>query len=86
MPRRAARKPLRAPGGGRSDRAAGSRAKSRPTLARQWDGIAAEVDREQAAVISGASGLEPATAEPSASVLEQIGLPCALPALISAMG
>jgi 3-oxoacyl-[acyl-carrier-protein] synthase II len=44
------------------------------TLHRQWDTIAAQVDRAHAAVISGAAGLEPATSAERA-VLKDIGLP-----------
>ncbi len=43
-------------------------------LRRQWDTIAAQVDRAHAGVISGAAGLEPATSAERA-VLMQIGLP-----------
>jgi 3-oxoacyl-[acyl-carrier-protein] synthase II len=44
------------------------------TLRRQWDAIAAQVDRARAAVISGAAGLEPATSA-ERQVLREIGLP-----------
>ncbi len=44
------------------------------TLRRQWDAIAAKVDRARAGVISGATGLEPATSA-ERDVLRQIGLP-----------
>jgi len=44
------------------------------TLRRQWDAIAAQIDRARAAVFSGASGLEPATSS-ELHVLKEIGLP-----------
>jgi len=44
------------------------------TLRHQWDTIATTVDRAQAAVISGATGVEPATSAERAA-LEEIGLP-----------
>jgi 3-oxoacyl-[acyl-carrier-protein] synthase II len=44
------------------------------TLHRQWTGIAGEVDRAHAAVVSGTAGLEPATSAERA-VLTEIGLP-----------
>ncbi len=44
------------------------------TLRRQWETIAAQVDRNHAGVISGAAGLEPATSA-ERDVLMQIGLP-----------
>jgi 3-oxoacyl-[acyl-carrier-protein] synthase II len=44
------------------------------TLRRQWDKIAGQVDRAHAAVISGATGLESATAA-ELRVLKEIGLP-----------
>ena len=44
------------------------------TLRRQWDTIAAKVDRAHAAIISGAAGLEPATSA-ERRVLKEIGLP-----------
>jgi 3-oxoacyl-[acyl-carrier-protein] synthase II len=44
------------------------------TLRRQWDNIAPEIDRAHAAVISGATGLEPATSAERAA-LKEIGLP-----------
>ena len=44
------------------------------TLHHQWDTIAGQVDRARAAIISGASGLEPATSA-EAAVLKEIGLP-----------
>ena len=58
----------------RSDRAARQPGDVEATLRRQWESIAAEVDPERAAVISGASGLEPATSAEHA-VLKAIGLP-----------
>jgi 3-oxoacyl-[acyl-carrier-protein] synthase II len=44
------------------------------TLAREWDTIAVGVDRAHAAVISGASGLEPATSA-ERRALDKFGLP-----------
>jgi len=44
------------------------------TLRQQWDTIAARIDRAHAGVISGATGLEPATSA-EREVLKQIGLP-----------
>jgi 3-oxoacyl-[acyl-carrier-protein] synthase II len=44
------------------------------TLRRQWDTIAAKVDRAHAAVISGATGIEPATSAERAA-LKEFGLP-----------
>jgi 3-oxoacyl-[acyl-carrier-protein] synthase II len=44
------------------------------TLRREWNAIVPAVDRPQAAVISGATGLEPATSAERA-VLSEIGLP-----------
>jgi 3-oxoacyl-[acyl-carrier-protein] synthase II len=44
------------------------------TLRRQWTTIATKIDRDHAAVISGATGLEPATAA-ELRVLKEIGLP-----------
>ena len=44
------------------------------TLRRQWDAVSAKLDRAHAAVVSGAAGLEPATAAEEA-VLKDIGLP-----------
>jgi 3-oxoacyl-[acyl-carrier-protein] synthase II len=44
------------------------------TLRRQWASIAAKVDRARAAIISGAAGLEPATAA-ELRALKEIGLP-----------
>ena len=44
------------------------------TLRRQWDTIAAQVDRAHAAVISGAAGWN-RRLRPSAQVLKEIGLP-----------
>jgi 3-oxoacyl-[acyl-carrier-protein] synthase II len=44
------------------------------TLRQQWETIAGEVDRTHAAVISGATGLEPATSA-ERQVLKEIGLP-----------
>jgi 3-oxoacyl-[acyl-carrier-protein] synthase II len=58
----------------RSDRAARKPGDIEATLRRQWESITAEISRERAAVISGASGLEPATSAEH-SVLKEIGLP-----------
>jgi len=58
----------------RSDRNARRENEIETTLRRQWESISAEVDRERAAVISGASGLEPAMSAEHA-VLKDIGLP-----------
>jgi 3-oxoacyl-[acyl-carrier-protein] synthase II len=58
----------------RSDRAVRQGGDIEATLRRQWESIAAEINRERAAVISGASGLEPATSAEHA-VLKEIGLP-----------
>jgi 3-oxoacyl-[acyl-carrier-protein] synthase II len=44
------------------------------SLRRQWQALAPAVDREHAAVISGASGFEPATSA-ELRVLQEIGLP-----------
>ena len=44
------------------------------SLRRQWEAIASRVDRPHAAIISGASGFEPATSAELA-VLKEIGLP-----------
>ncbi len=44
------------------------------TLRRQWTTIAAKIDRAHVAIISGAAGLEPATAA-ELRVLKEIGLP-----------
>jgi 3-oxoacyl-[acyl-carrier-protein] synthase II len=58
----------------RSDRAARQPGDVEATLRRQWESIATEINPERAAVISGASGLEPATSAEH-SVLKDIGLP-----------
>lgn len=58
----------------RSDRGARQASAIEGTLRRQWESIAAEIDRDGAAVISGASGLEPATSAEH-TVLNGIGLP-----------
>jgi 3-oxoacyl-[acyl-carrier-protein] synthase II len=58
----------------RSGRDARQKNETEATLRRQWQSIAAEVDRDHAAIISGASGLEPATSAEHA-VLKEIGLP-----------
>jgi 3-oxoacyl-[acyl-carrier-protein] synthase II len=57
-----------------SDRNARRPGEAEASLQRQWDAIAPEVDRAHAAVISGAAGLQPATAAELA-VLKTIGLP-----------
>jgi 3-oxoacyl-[acyl-carrier-protein] synthase II len=44
------------------------------SLRRQWNAIAAQIDRAHSAVLSGASGLEPATSA-ELTVLKEIGLP-----------
>jgi 3-oxoacyl-[acyl-carrier-protein] synthase II len=44
------------------------------TLRRQWDGIATDVDRAHAGIISGAAGLEPVTSA-ERNVLKDMGLP-----------
>jgi len=58
----------------RSDRDARGAGEIEAMLRSQWESIAAEVDRKRAAVICGASGLEPATSAEH-SVLKEIGLP-----------
>jgi 3-oxoacyl-[acyl-carrier-protein] synthase II len=58
----------------RSDRAARQPGDIEATLRRQWESIAGEINRERAAVISGASGLEPATSAEHL-LLKEIGLP-----------
>jgi len=57
-----------------SDRNARSEGEAEASLKRQWDAIAPQVDRAHAAIISGAAGLEPATAA-ELHVLKEIGLP-----------
>jgi 3-oxoacyl-[acyl-carrier-protein] synthase II len=57
-----------------SDRNLRKTGEAEASLRRQWDAIAPQVDRAHAAVISGASGFEPATSA-ELSVLEDIGLP-----------
>jgi 3-oxoacyl-[acyl-carrier-protein] synthase II len=44
------------------------------TLRREWDAIAPQVDRGHAAILSGATGIEPATAA-ERTALDEIGLP-----------
>jgi len=58
----------------RSDRSLRQEGEPEATLRRQFDAIAGQIDRPHAAVISGATGLEPATAA-EARVLREIGLP-----------
>ena len=58
----------------RSDRNRRQQGEIEATLRRQWDAIAAQVDRAHAAVISGATGLEPATSA-ERRVLAKFGLP-----------
>ena len=72
MPRRAA--PSRSPGSARSfaDRTNRKPGAVTGALARLWDKITAKVTAGQAAVLSGATGAEPATAEERA-FLEQHG-------------
>jgi len=55
----------------RNERKAGE---AEASLRRQWDAIAPQVDRTHAAVISGASGFQPATSA-ELSALKDIGLP-----------
>ena len=57
-----------------SDRAPRKPGDVEAVLRRQWKAIAPQIDRARAAIISGASGLEPATAA-ERSVLGEIGLP-----------
>jgi 3-oxoacyl-[acyl-carrier-protein] synthase II len=57
-----------------SDRNARHEGEAETSLRRQWDAIAPQVDRSHAAVISGAAGLEPATAA-ELRVLNDVGLP-----------
>jgi 3-oxoacyl-[acyl-carrier-protein] synthase II len=57
-----------------SDRNARTEGEAEASLRRQWDAIAPRVDRAHAAIISGAAGLEPATAA-ERRVLKEIGLP-----------
>ena len=57
-----------------SDRNVRQPGEAETSLRQQWDTIATEVDRSHAAIISGASGREPATAA-ELSVLKAIGLP-----------
>jgi 3-oxoacyl-[acyl-carrier-protein] synthase II len=47
---------------------------SEAALRRQWETIAGQVDRDHAAIISGAAGLEPTTSA-ERQVLQEIGLP-----------
>lgn len=58
----------------RSDRNRRQTGDIEATLRRQWEAIAAQVDRAHAAVISGAAGLEPATSAERAA-LRDFGLP-----------
>ena len=57
-----------------SDRNMRQPGESEAALRRQWQALAGRVDRAHAGVISGATGLEPATATEH-HVLEEIGLP-----------
>jgi 3-oxoacyl-[acyl-carrier-protein] synthase II len=57
-----------------SDRNVRKPGETEGSLRRQWNAVAPEVDRAHSAVISGASGLEPATSAELA-VLKEIGLP-----------
>jgi 3-oxoacyl-[acyl-carrier-protein] synthase II len=57
-----------------SDRNAREAGQAQASLHRQWSTIAPQIDRSHAAIISGASGFEPATAS-ELSVLKAIGLP-----------
>jgi 3-oxoacyl-[acyl-carrier-protein] synthase II len=57
-----------------SDRNARRAGEAEASLRRQWDSIAPQVDRAHAGVISGAAGLQPATAAELA-VLKTLGLP-----------
>jgi 3-oxoacyl-[acyl-carrier-protein] synthase II len=57
-----------------SDRNARKEGDAEVSLRRQWQKLSPQVDKTHAAVISGASGLEPATAAES-HVLKEIGLP-----------
>src|SRR4029077_13369809 len=57
-----------------SDRNLREAGETEAALRRQWEAIAGKVDRAHAAVISGASGIEPATAAERA-VLKEFGLP-----------
>jgi 3-oxoacyl-[acyl-carrier-protein] synthase II len=57
-----------------SDRNLRQPGEAEASLRRQWDAVAAKVDRAHAAVISGAAGLEPATSA-ELHVLKDIGLP-----------
>jgi 3-oxoacyl-[acyl-carrier-protein] synthase II len=57
-----------------SDRTPRQPGETETSLRRQWDAIAPQIDRAHAAVISGASGFEPATSA-ERHVLQNIGLP-----------
>ena len=57
-----------------SDRNVRQDGEAEASLRRQWDALAPQIDRAHAAIISGASGFEPATAA-ERSVLKDIGLP-----------
>ena len=58
----------------RSDRSTRKPGEAKAAFRRQWDAISARIDRTRAAVVSGASGIEPATLT-ERHVLEEIGLP-----------
>ncbi len=57
-----------------SDRNARVEGEAEASLRRQWQAISPQVDRQHAAIISGAAGLEPATSA-ELHVLKEIGLP-----------
>jgi 3-oxoacyl-[acyl-carrier-protein] synthase II len=57
-----------------SDRNARKGGEAEASLRRQWNTLGPQLDRSHAAVISGASGFEPATSS-ELSVLKEVGLP-----------
>jgi len=57
-----------------SDRNVRKPGQAEASLRRQWDALAPQVDRAHAAIISGASGFEPATSA-ELSALKNVGLP-----------
>ena len=57
-----------------SDRNVRKAGQAEASLRRQWDALAPQVDRAHAAIISGASGFEPATSA-ELSALKNVGLP-----------
>ena len=75
MRRRAAPSPMRRSSQVYSDRNLRAPGDTEATLRRQWAAIAASVERAHAAVISGASGLEPATSGGAAACSRRFGLP-----------